>query len=330
MYSQLMLFYSRNLTLFFVLVVSQCVPLHPPKDDDVISTNFSPAYLTLVLGLVFSEEISLSWVNVAMFVRGFPSISAYNVVSKVESDWLRKTLILCLAVASATTGTTQQICTLTGLSLGCCILLANLGARSWKFLGWKPTLASSYFGNCAGTTFIGIVEPIIAYIMAIFTGICFPYLGHREIKVGGTVAVESIIRIAIVVAGLFVLSGYEEIQRFLVVGSENCNQQYVNVTIGAWWGASLFACLLVVRCRKVAEYWPESNEPILKEDQSSPVGYRVPHLPSYPFDPTYARRESMCFNLQGEIVLGSILALGIGGLIVYTGIADMSTTFVQQ
>lgn len=293
----------------------------------MIANNFSPAYLTLVLGMVFSEEISLSWVNVAMSVRGFPSISAYKVVSKVESDWLRKALILCLAVASATSGTTQQICTLIGLSMACCIVLANLGARSWKYLGWKPTLASCYFGNCAGTTFSGIVEPVVAYAFAILTGICFPYLGHREVKVGGTVALESILRIAIVVVGLFVLSGYEEAQKLLVVGSENCSQDYVNMAVGGWWCLSLLACLLVVRRRKVAEFWPEFNEPLLKEDHTSPVGFTVPHLPDFPFDPTFAARETVSFNLQGEFVIGTLLALGVGGLICYMGIADVSYTF---
>mmetsp|Transcript_25420 Transcript_25420/g.60086 ORF Transcript_25420/g.60086 Transcript_25420/m.60086 type:complete len:752 (-) Transcript_25420:181-2436(-) len=296
------------------------------EDNDVPSVNFAPAYLTLVLGLVFSEEISLSWVNVAMFVRGFPSISAYSVISKVGSDWLRKAMILCLAIAASSDpyGKSRKVFTLLGLTMACCILLANLGARSWKFLGWKPSLASTYFGNCTGNAVVGIIEPIIAYFMAIMAGIVFPYLGHREVKVGGTVAVESIIRIAIVVAGLFILSGYDEVQKFLVVGSEDCDQRSVNVAVGAWWCFSLLACLVFARGRKVSEFWPEYNEPILKEDQSSPVGFRVPHLPDYPFDPTYSSRESLCFNLQGEFILGSLLALGVGGAIIYTGLGEAS------
>jgi hypothetical protein len=211
--------------------------------------------------------------------------------------------------------------------MACCIILANLGARSWKYLGWKPSLASSYFGDCTGTMVIGTIEPISSYILAIMTGIMFPYLGHREMKVGGTVAVESIIRIALVVAGLFFLSGYQEVRQFLVIGSENCNQEYVNVAVGIWWCISLLTCLFVARGRKVSEFWPEYNEPLLKEDQSSPVGYRVPHLPDFPFDPTYSNRESMCFNLQGEFLLGSLIALGVGGALIFKGLSDKSYTF---
>jgi hypothetical protein len=96
--------------------------------------DFRPAYLALVLGLVFSEEISLSWTNVALLVRGIPSISAYSLTSKVDSDWLRKLLILLLAVASYTTSTFQQVCTLGGVTLTCLVLLANLGSRSWKYV----------------------------------------------------------------------------------------------------------------------------------------------------------------------------------------------------
>lgn len=38
---------------------------------DMIDT-LKPAYLSLILGLVLSEEISLSWLNASMWVRGSP------------------------------------------------------------------------------------------------------------------------------------------------------------------------------------------------------------------------------------------------------------------
>jgi hypothetical protein len=175
---------------------------------DTIVDEFRPAYLALLLGLVFSEEVSLSWTNVAMFVRGFPSISAFAVTSRVESDWLRKLLILILAVASVTTGTTQVVLTLVGVGLTCAVLLANLGSRAWGFLKWKPI---GYWGP---------VEPFVAFLIAVMTGLCVPYLGHRQVESGGKAAMESVIRMAFTVAVLFVLSDYDEIQKFLVIGSE--------------------------------------------------------------------------------------------------------------
>jgi hypothetical protein len=176
--------------------------------EDTIVDEFRPAYLALLLGVVFSEEISLSWTNVAMFVRGFPSMSAYAVTSRVESDWLRKVLILALAVASVTTGTTQFFLTLVGVGLTCVVLLANLGSRAWGFLKWKPL---GYWGP---------LDSIVAFLAAVTTGLCVPYLAHRQVESGGKAAMESVIRMAFMVALLFVISDHDEIQKFLVVGSE--------------------------------------------------------------------------------------------------------------
>ena len=151
--------------------------------------NFRPAYLALILGLVFGEEIGQSWIHVAMHVRGFPSISALTLEEGVMSgsDWLRKALVFILAIAGYTTGRYQQTCTLAGLSLACWVLLANLGSRSYQNMQWKPIKPS----HCCG--FVSrFWTPIYAYLVAVLTGICFPYLGHSQGKTGGTAAVESV------------------------------------------------------------------------------------------------------------------------------------------
>ena len=170
--------------------------------------EFRPAYLALLLGVVFSEEISLAWTNIAMFVRGIPSISAYSVVSRVESDWLRKVVILTLAVAAATTGTTQHFLTLAGVGLTMVTLLANLGSRAWGFMNWEPMRDW------------GPLEPLLAFILSCLTGLCVPFLGHRQVQSGGKAAMESVIRMALVVSVLFVVSDHDQVQKFLVVGSE--------------------------------------------------------------------------------------------------------------
>ena len=107
--------------------------------------DFRPAYLALILGLVFGEEIGHSWTHVAMLVRGMPSISALALREGVMSgsDWLRKALVFILAIAGYTTGRYQEICTLLGLSLTCWVLLANLGSRSYRTLQWKPIRSSA-------------------------------------------------------------------------------------------------------------------------------------------------------------------------------------------
>jgi hypothetical protein len=296
--------------------------------------DFRPAYLALVLGLVFSEEIGLSWPNVALLVRGMPSVSAYALTTKFDSDWPKKTLILLLTVASYTTGTLQKVCTMSGVTLTCLVVLANLGSKSWKFLHWKPTMGMKSW--CCG--FFRPLDPIMAYVAAILTGICFPYLGHRQIQSGGTAAIESVLRIAVVVAALFILSDYDEVQKFLVVGSEDCNQDYVNVGVGTWWSLSLIASLSMLLREELRKnrmkdghtnndcLLPDDEEPLLQEEQASPLGYKVPHLPDFPIDPslTYNGWAPLCCcSVSFEYVLGIAVAVGVGAFICFLGLSGL-------
>ena len=165
---------------------------------------------------VLTEEISLSWINVALLVRGIPSISAYALTTSFGTDWLRKILILLFLISSASTDDTfQKVCTLGGIILTCLVLLANLGSLSWKYLHWKPFRGVSLFGIA-----VSPLDPLLSYGAAILTGICFPFLGHSKIESGGTAAIESVMRIAVVVAALFIISDYDAFQRLLVVGCE--------------------------------------------------------------------------------------------------------------
>ncbi|WP_287287944.1 hypothetical protein, partial [Okeania sp. SIO2B9] len=59
-----------------------------------------------------------------------------------------------------------------------------------------------------------------------------PYMGHREIEAGGKRALESIITSALIVAVVFVVSDFNEIQKLIVIGSETCRQDEVNVVVG--------------------------------------------------------------------------------------------------
>jgi hypothetical protein len=177
--------------------------------------------LAILLGLVFKEEISQAWPNVGMLVRGFPSISAYSVVTGTDSDWLRKAIVISLLLASVAEGSVQHILCFVGISLACLVLLANLGSRAWGFMKWRPIQNLGFF------------EPVASFFAAAFTGLMFPFLGHRQVESGGKSALESTIGIALFSAIIFVISDYDDIQRFLVIGSENCNQDLIVVTVGA-------------------------------------------------------------------------------------------------
>ena len=79
-----------------------------------------------------------------MFVGGMPSISAYEVTSNVESDWLRKIIVFTLAMAASTDGKLRAVLTFFGIFLTCIVLLANLGARACGFLRWRPIPVSDF------------------------------------------------------------------------------------------------------------------------------------------------------------------------------------------
>ena len=179
-----------------------------PHYPEEIIEGLRPAYLSLILGLVLTEEISHSLLNTSMMVRGMPSTSAHYFVSPFAPDLLRKIVIFCLATAGATTGTLQSTLTLVGIALACLTLLANLGSRAWHFLGWRPFRYNGPFALLAG------------YVMAVFTGLMIPYLGHRRMSDGGKAAMEAVVKSALLVAVCFILSDYDDIQKFLVVGSE--------------------------------------------------------------------------------------------------------------
>jgi hypothetical protein len=168
-----------------------------------------PAFLSIILGLVFRQEISLSWLNASLMVRALPSVSAHTLVSQyVGSDYIKRGIIFCLAASGAAHGKLRLTLVCGGISAACIVLLANLGSRAWAFSRWKP-LQYQGFGSTA-----------IAYLFAICMGIVLPYMGHRNVLVGGKGAIEYIIQTAFVVAVVFVLSDVDVIQQVLVTGSE--------------------------------------------------------------------------------------------------------------
>jgi hypothetical protein len=170
--------------------------------------TFQPAYLSLILGLVLTEEISLSWLNASMMVRAAPSVGAHTLISPIASDLLRKAVVLILALAGVARDLPQQILTMVGVALSMIVLCANLGSRAWLFMRWQP----QRYDGCGAS--------LVAYIGAVVTGLVFPFMGHRSIEVGGKAAVEYVIRTAVIVAIVFVASDIDQVQKFLVIGSE--------------------------------------------------------------------------------------------------------------
>ena len=121
----------------------------------------------------------------------------------------RKVLIFVLAMASAATGSEKQkYITLLGVIIAVYILFTNLGCRAWKNMCLKK---QGYMG-CFGAP--------LASFSAFLVGITFPYLGFREVESGGQTALENTIISAIFVALIFIVSDFDQVQKFILFGSE--------------------------------------------------------------------------------------------------------------
>lgn len=303
-------------------------------NPDEMLGQLKPAYLALIIGLCLVEEMSLSWTNTVMMVQAWPSISAYHVARDSGSDWIRKITILMLALAGAASGKSQVVLTMVGILCSCAVLLANLGSRTWYFFQWQPL---SYNGPLSST---------LSYMTAVVTGFALPFLGHRTASVGGKPAIESILRLALLLSLSFVITDFDSVQKFIIVGKEvtnaflfsrsgsivvhagtfnflfclvfveqGCNQVAVNSFVGVWFSVSLVASMLIAGNVEPIRDYPD-EEPLLEEDHNSPVGYRVPNLPDFPVDPSLAKRGIRRLSLRIELSVGMFLAAVIGAGIV--------------
>jgi hypothetical protein len=289
-----------------VAVVVLCRSLPCAFQEDI--GQLKPAYLSLVLGLVLSEEISQSWLNVALLVRAVPSVSAFTLTTHIKSDWIRKLTVLMLAVAGTVSGPMQTYMTTVGIALAGNILLANLGSRAWHSLHWKPL------------RYNGPLASVVAWLCAVFTGILVPYMGHREIEAGGKRALEAIMSSALLVAIFFGLSDLDQVQQFIVLGSASCEQKLVNIVIGIWWTLTLLLSLLLAM--KIPPQSKQKDEPLLVESQASPVGFTVPNLPDFEMDPNVVQPERFPCPIQFEFAFGIVLTICIGGAFIYVAYTD--------
>ena len=267
--------------------------------------------MALILGLVLTEEISLSWLNASMLVQASPSVAAHALTSMLGSDILRKATILCLALAGAASGGARKGLTGLGLIGACLLLLSNLGSRAWHFMGCKPM---AYQGSCSA---------MLAWFASILAGIAFPFMGHRKIHVGGDAALEYVILTGTAVGLVFIASGVDEMQRFLLISSDECNQDFVNFAVGAWWFVTFVVSLwtaLRMPNQDESSASASDGEPLLLKDHSSPVGFRVPSVPDFEMDPCLAWTGTFyCFRPVVKFALGILVALLLGGGILVLG-----------
>lgn len=280
------------------------------------NSNVQPGYfLGLLLGLVLYEEMSHSFLNVAMLVQGLPSVAAFSLVSGFDSDWARKIAVFMLALAAAQEGGSfaQKVCTLLGIATSMCLLAVNLGSRAWQHMRWKPIRQ------------IGLLTPVYAFIAALVTGLLFPFMGFRRIQSGGKSAIRLIIINCAIVAILFVLSDMDAVQGFLYQG-EACDQSITNIALGSWLAFSSISCIFAARSVTPPETVEDAEgeiDLILDEDQTSPVGFRVPNFPDFPIDPAHYTEDGFtCVSTNVQTFIAVLTCLGLGCFVGLASIFD--------
>ena len=273
-------------------------------------------FLGLMLGLVLSEEMSHSVLNVAMLVQGLPSVAAFSLVSGFVTDWPKNIAVSFLALATVQEigSFSQKICTLMGISLSMALLAANLGSRAWLHMRWAPL----------GKAF-GPFTSFYAFCAAVGTGLVFPYMGFRDILSGGKSATRTIIINCLIVSIFFVLSDLNAVKEFFFVG-EACDQSITNVALGSW--LAMTSVISMFAARKISpseSYLMNEGEidQILDEDQASPVGFTVPNFPNFCLDRVNFKDEGFsCVSANMQIFFGVVICLGLGVFVGATSYFD--------
>eukprot|EP00934_Nitzschia_sp_Nitz4_P004713 Nitzschia sp. Nitz4//scaffold141_size107518//15634//17223//NITZ4_004265-RA/size107518-augustus-gene-0.89-mRNA-1//-1//CDS//3329536255//4703//frame0 len=299
-----------------LMVLLRSFPCIAEGEDGTV--DFKPIILAAFLGMILVEEISHCWTNVTMLVRGLPSLSAYSLVSGVYSDWPRKIVLFLFLLGGSADGTTGYYFTTIGISLTCVVLLANLGSRAWGFLQWDP-IANA-----------GLFEPAIAFVLAVLTGVLFPFLAQRQVDSGGNPALESVFSVAVAAALLFVLSDYDDIQKYLIVGSEPCNQDSVNLAVGIWWTVATGGSLYHAFCKERKCIWPPDDEFLLEKDHASPVGFKVPNLPDFCIDKLHGTKGLESMSSRTEMIVGGTLTVCIGAFICFLSFTNYDDTLDER
>jgi hypothetical protein len=209
----------------------------------------------------------------------------------------------------------QKYCALTGIGMAMVLLVANLGSRAWYFMKWKPLRG--------GLVMSSFLAPFLSLIVAVLAGLIFPFIGFTRIQAGGKSAIQLIIFNCIVVTLCFIASEFDVIQQLVIDTPASCNQEGVSISIGVWIGMSVITSLFASQKIITPDPHPEDSNPILVEDQTSPVGYKVPNFPDYPIDPILFGKQGLsCLSVQLEMLVGMFVGIGMGAFVVSTTLFD--------
>jgi hypothetical protein len=134
-----------------------------------------------------------------------------------------------------------------------------------------------------------------------------------------------------------------------LVRSKSCNQDIVNLAVGAWWLTTTMVSLVIVRNMPYYDQLlsPKSDLPtensqrgsdqysyfydgemLLEDDHTSPVGFRVPSLPNFEIDPALANNNgNRCISQNLLFAIGILLTAAIGSGLIYLSFTTMDEEF---
>jgi hypothetical protein len=116
----------------------------------------------------------------------------------------------------------------------------------------------------------------------------------------------------------------------LVTLRQGCDQDVVNIVVGAWWMIPLFCSLFMVRRIPYKIQTPTVGEQLLLKDHASPVGYKVPNLPDFEIDPSLANTGSSYLSLNVEFIFGIIISIVVGTFIIYLAFTGWDEGVIEE
>jgi hypothetical protein len=84
--------------------------------------------------------------------------------------------------------------------------------------------------------------------------------------------------------------------------------------------SSIYSSFVDQRQRPLSYYY--DGERVLEEDHASPVGYKVPTIPDFEFDPSLVTNAGIsCCTLNCELSFGLFIAVAIGGFLLFLSLS---------
>lgn len=295
----------------------------------------SPLILLFIFGWILQNETSHCWLTINLHVWGSNSVGAHVWRSGSLTDYPRLLLltILSLACTAPLDSPSRNILTLIGTILGSAIALCSIGARSWKKAQFA--IESNH-----------IFTPLITILASFFAGVFFPFLGLGCVQ-GSTDSEEAsdlekvilntdtkkarqnLTLASLATTAIYICSDIQDVQVALGFDYYSRNKGIVNILIGSWIFVSSVVSMSL--CHRLESNQHTRIRPFLHRDETSPVGWVVPNIPSIIIDPNLKKgRMYLPFLSFGSDIICFILIVLASALILWIGVREINNHEVKS